>query len=169
MSKIIKLTKGFEAIVDDEDFCSLSQYSWYVIRKSNTFYAVRNAMVDGKRKTVHMHRFIMGLVTIDGIYLDPNKILDHKDRNGLNNAKDNLRVANKSTNSMNRAKVNKTCSSKYKGVSFNGMKWHSYIKLNGKRTNIGWFDTEKEAALAYNEEAKKLHSIFGVLNEVQDE
>lgn len=169
MTKIIKLTKGYETIVDDEDFEKLNKYQWYVIKKSNMHYAVRNAIRDGKRKTVHMHRLLMNLVTLDGHYLNPDIILDHVDRNGLNNQKNNLRFANKSTNGMNRDKANKKCSSKHKGVSLNKNRYHAYIKVNTKRINIGYFLTEKEAALAYNKAAIKYHGEFARLNEIDDE
>ncbi len=169
MSKIIKLTKGLETIVDDEDYEVLSKYSWYVIKKSNTYYAVRNAFKDGKRKTIHMHRFIKNLVTLDGEYLNPGAILDHIDRNRLNNQKNNLRLASKSNNSMNRLKMNGKFHSKYKGVSLSRGKFHAYINFNKKRVNIGYFDTELEAAIAYNNAAIQYHKNFACLNEVGNE
>jgi len=88
------------------------------------------------------------------------KQVDHIDRNKLNNRIDNLRISNNAQNNINRTGYNKT--SKYKGVCWfkRNSKWRAYI--GGK--HIGLFDTEKEAAIAYNTMATKIYGEFAYLN-----
>src|ERR1017187_7157500 len=99
--KLILLTKGYETIVDYEDYEWLSQWSWRakIDRKSQTVYAIRGEYQrdsgrDNKiERSVLMHRLIMG---------DPKGLqIDHRDWNGLNNQRSNLRVATQSQNQHN--------------------------------------------------------------------
>lgn len=147
-----------EAMVDNEDYEELSKYSWCALEGGKTTYAVRNIRVKGKRGLMLMHREILGLK-------DPKILVDHKDRDGLNNQKSNLRISNQSQNLCNRGS-NIGSSSIYKGVSWHRSrgKWRARICKNGKKKYIGIFDSEKEAALAYDREAIKLHGEFARLN-----
>jgi len=95
-------------------------------------------------------------------------LIDHKDRNGLNNKWSNLREANKSLNNVN-SKLNKVNKSGYTGVSFkNDCKrkkpWRSVINANGKQISLGYFRTAKEASLAYNKASVKYYKEFANLN-----
>ncbi len=162
--KEIKLTgrhaDGKVAIVDDEDYEWLNQWKWQVrISKSGIYYAQR-----GKRrgKTIYrvsMHREILKLV-------DPAIITDHKDGNGLNNQRSNLRIATKSQNAANRTK--KKGASKYLGVSklSTGSLWQARIRKDYKWYSKS-FKTEIEAALAYNVMALGLHGEFAKLNIIE--
>lgn len=86
------------------------------------------------------------------------KLIDHKDRNQLNNCIDNLREANLSQNGCNRKGYGV---SKYLGVSLNRHgKWVAMITINKKKKYLGSFIDEKEAALKYNEWAIKIHGDF---------
>lgn len=93
--KEIELTQGRVALVDDEDFEELNRFKWFAHRWRHGWYAKRNLQrVEGKRPFLSMHCQIMG--KISGLEMD------HRDGNGLNNQKDNLRFATRSQNMANR-------------------------------------------------------------------
>lgn len=155
-------------LVDDEDYDYLNQFAWSVVisgKRNYTPYAIRKTsrkkLIDGKRRTILMHREILGLK-------DPAVQVDHKDGNGLNNTRDNLRIANQSDNNANRQKVNKPTTSKYFGVSWHKKhkKWCAAIQRDKKCYHIGGFETQEAAALAYNEKAIEFHGEFAKLNKV---
>lgn len=158
--KEIKLTRGQVALVDDEDFDWLNQWKWYVCYRkgTNRFYARRSAWVDGKIIRIKMHRLILGLT-------DPKVQCDHKDGNGLNNQRENLRA---STNQQNMQNIRKKggCSSKYKGVSWykRCQKFEAKIGMGGKKKSLGYFTDEVEAAKAYDTAAIKQFGEFAKLN-----
>lgn len=81
------------------------------------------------------------------------QIVDHKDRNTLNDKIENLRAATRIENNRN-STSRKNSTSQYLGVSLNGKRWIAIITYDGKTREIGRFDTEIEAALAYNREAE---------------
>ena len=156
--KEIRLTQGYIAIVDDEDFERLSKQKWYPITGKYTVYAIRNGYRDGRRVTVYMHREIMD---------EPRDMqVDHRDHNGLHNWRGNLRVCTRAENAMNAKK--RAGTSKYKGVcwSTNAGKWLAQAGgiLSGKQAYLGLFDGEDEAALAYNKFVSEHFGEFAELN-----
>lgn len=154
---LIPLTQGKFALVDAENYDFLAQWHW----SYKCGYAFRNPKINGKYRTIHMHREIMGMPKI--------KQIDHIDGNGLNNTKGNLRLVTNSQNQMNSKKRSKKASSEYKGVHFGKreQKWVAQIGFNGKRKCLGYFDSEFEAASAYNEAAVKLHGEYARLNDLK--
>jgi len=138
--KWISLTKGLKTCVDDEDYEYLNKYKWHVIHDHNTFYARRVQMINGKRKIIKLHRLIMG---VD----NPKIIIDHIDRNGLNNLRSNLKFTTKSENSRNR--IEKKHSSKFIGVYYNGGRWIAKISIMGNTIYLGKFISEHQAHEAY--------------------
>lgn len=154
--KEIQLTQGQIALVDDEDFENLNQFRWCAVKIGRTFYAVRNVRIDGKKRGVRMHCQILG-----------GKLIDHKDHNGLNNQKSNLRFCTASQNCMNKRK-RKNCVSIYKGVCFHKQhkRWLAHIKKDGKDNHLGYFVTEIDAAKAYNIKAVELFGEFANLNKL---
>lgn len=162
MSKLIKLSQGMVAIVDEEDFDRVSQFKWYYNKKlkDNTGYAVRHIVINGKKKLQQMHRFILRLDQV-GMHVD------HIDANGLNNTKHNLRLCTHSQNQQNMQKP-KNNTSGFKGVSWNkrDQKWRANITINHKNIHIGRFDTIFDAANAYNKKAIELFGEFANINKV---
>lgn len=156
--KLIPLTQGLFAQVDDWRFDELNKYKWYAWKpKGNTtHYARRSGNIRGQK--VLMHRQIMGLT-------DPKILVDHADRYGLNCQEYNLRIATHSQNRMNRVH-RKEHSSKYRGVTWDTSrnKWIVGIVINRKRFNLGRFSDEILAAKVYNEAAKIHHKEFAILN-----
>ncbi len=134
----IELTKGKYADVSSKDYKLVNQYSWYAYKNNNTWYAARRVYTGiGKQQKVEsMHRLIMGF---------PKELIDHKDRDGLNNKRSNLRVANKSINALN-SKMRVDNTSGIRGLNYHKSRnmWRVYSTLNGK-TNTKWFKDEIEA------------------------
>jgi hypothetical protein len=159
----IELTQGKFALVDDEDYAELIKYKWFARRGKlkKSFYAFRNKKVGPNQyKTILMHREILQIT-------DSNTIIDHKDFNGLNNQKNNLRIATSSQNMAHRTpKAGST--SKYLGVYWSAHcnKWRAQMSKNRKRKHLGLFETEEQAALAYNKAAMQLHGEFANLNTI---
>ena len=93
------------------------------------------------------------------------ELVDHRDHDTLRNLKSNLRICTHSQNQWNR-KAQKNCFSKFKGVSYNKLakKYIARIKVNNKSIHLSYFNTELEAAEAYNTASLKYHGEFGYLN-----
>jgi len=157
--KKIELTQGQAALVDDGDYEELSQYSWYAMRRKYTFYVrrtVHSPMVNGKRTVsyVFMHQQLLGM----------RSGVDHKNGDGLDNRRSNLRPCTKAQNAWNR-RLSDRGSNRYRGVSrAAGKRWEARIQCDGSRKRIGYFSSEKDAALAYNKEALVLYGEFARLN-----
>lgn len=157
--KEIALTQGKVALVDDEDFESLSKFQWNGYRGGNTFYAQRYICLNNTTIHLLMHRCILKLNNND------MRQVDHKNGNGLDNRKENLRIATSSQNQANSQKrIDNT--SGYKGVTWNkrNKKWQAEIKYNQQHFYLGLFKNKDKAAQAYNEMALKFHGEFARLN-----
>ena len=154
MVKRIKLRSGEETIIDDDDFDAVTQWKWSLNQNG---YAYRAYRYGGKIKEVFLHRFINKT--------PKGKQTDHVNGVKLDNRKKNLRSATSKENMANRCSV-KGSSSRFKGVSLfkrNG-KWTAQIRADGKLKYLGLFNKEEDAAMAYDEEAKKIHGKFARLN-----
>lgn len=143
--KLIPLTQGYSAMVDDGDYDELIKYKWYVIIRNHTMYVGRTYGNRKSQKSIRMHRQIMKLT-------DNILTVDHIDHNGLNNQRSNLRICTISQNNMNRiSRIG--ASSQFVGVHKNNelkgiTRWVSRIQINRKTISLGCFLTEYEAALA---------------------
>lgn len=154
MTKEIQLSQGKVALVDDEDYEELNQHKWCAMKDYKTFYAMRSIQLDGHQHTLRMHNAIMG-----------TKGIDHKNNDGLDNRRDNLRKATASQNSHNKSKYSNNTSG-YRGVYWDrrNKKWRAQIGVNGKQRRLGYFSSALEAASAYDEAALELHGEFARTN-----
>ena len=159
--KHIPLTKGKFAIVDDADYKWLNQWKWYARKCQNRYYAARKITVNGKQHTVYMHRFIMNVL--------PELEVDHKNRNSLDDRRNNLRICQSQQNKWNTNLQKRKKTSKYKGVCFDKQlnKWKAYISLNDEKIHLGYYKNEDEAGLAYNSKAIEFFGEFANLNKIQ--
>lgn len=151
--KTIPLTRGLEAIVDDDDWEYLKKFKWYA---STQGYAVMSIYSEKKNVKIKMHRFIM--------QAKKGQIIDHLSKNKLDNRKENLRVATASQNSQNTFSYG---SVRLKGVSYDKRrnKYKAYIQKDKKSYYIGSFNTAFEAASAYDRMAIQLFGIDASTNE----
>lgn len=85
----IPLSKGFVALIDDEDYERVSQHKWCASNESRgtKWYAIRWKTIAGKKTKIRLHHFVLGITSAD---LGPCEVVDHKDHDGLNCQKDNL-------------------------------------------------------------------------------
>jgi hypothetical protein len=145
--------------VDAEDYPKLSEYNWHAIKHSKDLegryiVARRNSPKGG----VYMHVQIMGK--------RKGFIIDHINRNSLDNRKSNLRFITLSQNQHNKSKSKSKTSSKFKGVHWDSSRklWKAAIVFQGRNIFIGRFKTEKDAARAYDAKSKEIFKDFGHRN-----
>lgn len=148
---IVPLTKGFNAIIDVADLHHVEGWSWsaLVSPRRTAVYACRVE----RRKMILMHRSILGATAGD--------FVDHKDGNGLNNCRSNIRTCSQSENNRNMP-LRSDNASGLKGVIWDerNKKWRSEICADGKRIFLGRFSTAEKAYDAYADAAVKLFGEF---------
>lgn len=157
--RTIELTRGQVTLVDEADYRVLTQWKWFAALDGDTtnYYASRTIEVDGRTCPIRMHRQIMGLTFGDG------KMCDHRNRNTLDNRRENLRLCNKSQNAMNK-KIPRSNTSGYKGVrrthNTTDNVWMAYISVNYKQIYLGHFPTPELAHAARCAALESLHGEF---------
>lgn len=152
--RYIPLTQGQKTLVDVGDFDALTKYKWHARKNGHNFYAI-------KFPNEYMARFLMKA--------QPGQIIDHANRNSLDNRRVNLRIAEKFQNNAN---CRRRSDHQFVGVEQNGTRgkvdaligWRGYASHKGKRFHTKTFRTAIEAAVARDELAKKYHGAFAVLN-----
>jgi hypothetical protein len=154
--KKIPLTHGKVALVDSEDYNWLSQFKWRAQKsgkRPDAFYAVRSITIKKRRTTIQMHRQI--------IKPPPGLEIDHKNNDGLDNRRCNLRFCTRSQNMANSRGHTRRRSS-FKGVYFHKQfrKWRAIITKNKKNLHLGFFKSQVRAAMAYDDKAKELFGEF---------
>lgn len=153
--KELSLSRGKVALVDDGDFENANRPpKWYAVRAPNTDYAARSVSIaGGKRKRQYLHHFLTGWPRVD-----------HRNGNGLDNQRGNLRPASPRQNNQNKSK-RAGCTSRFKGVALEpGGKFRAQISINGRQTRLGTFSDEVSAALVYDAAALKHYGEFARTN-----
>jgi len=149
----IKTTQKKYFTIDERDFKKISQFRWYAVFDGYNWYVATTIRVGNKRRLLKIHTLIMN--TPRGMEVD------HKDNNGLNNSRSNLRVCTHQKNCLNR-RNRKDNSSGFKGVSWSirNKKWVARIQVNGKRFNLGYFNSKEKANEIYIKNSKKYHKEY---------
>lgn len=156
--KEIPLTQGHVALVDDADFEAVNAFKWGSQKRGRCLYGARTVYKDdGSRTTLYLHQFLMGTMA--------GKV-DHKDGNGLNNQRYNLRPATDTQNKQAFQHKRKNTFSCYRGVSCyaRGDKFEAKISVNKKTLHLGTFTNETDAALAYDAAAREFFGEFASPN-----
>jgi hypothetical protein len=154
--KEIPLNEGRVALVDDQDYDLLVYLGpWYVLKaRSGLEYAQLGLGARQTRRHFLMHRLIL--------LAPPDNDVDHRDRNGLNNQRLNLRFATPSQNHANMIKTGKR--SRFKGVWPGKSGYTAMIKKNQQRHYLGHYKTDIEAAQAYDAAALRMFGEFSRIN-----
>jgi hypothetical protein len=157
-----KRASGRVALVDDQDFELVSQYSWYlfeIVRAGRANGPYARTMLKGRRQ-IFMHTLITGWPQTD-----------HEDHDGLNNQRSNLRPATVGQNKANQRKRSDGRSSQYKGVHWRKRQpgrtysyWVAKITVSGRSRTIGYFHDEQDAARAYDAAALAAWGDYACLN-----
>lgn len=149
---IIPLTQGKFATVSPEDYDYLSQFKWCAHKDPNSYgyrwYALRFSSRRTGHRMIHMHHEVARRAG-----LRASRQYDHKDRDGLNNRRSNIRPCTNGQNGANRSKTI-GFTSKWKGVGWFRGKWVARIRFRGDLIYLGRFADETEAADAYAEAAR---------------
>ncbi len=152
----IQLTKGFVALVDDEDLPRLQLHKWHSARGGNggtkVYATTHHLNTDGSRRTLYMHRFILNA--------PKGSEIDHINGNPLDNRKANLRFCTRSENMQNVVKKTPRKGSRFMGVVPHGSRWKARAGHKGKTVYLGLFLTEEEAGEAYLAFVKKTAGSF---------
>jgi hypothetical protein len=150
---LVPLTQGKFAVIDAEDAKRVLAFNWTAFYSDGVWYAARND--DGS--SVLMHRFVLGSECPD--------LVDHADRDGLNNRKRNLRPATPQESVMNRGRGRGNTSG-YKGVFFHrhSGRWHACITKGRKAISLRYHTTPEGAARAYDKACRELFGDFCVPN-----
>lgn len=138
------------AVVDDEDYELVMAHNWHAFRNHERGWYARTKI---KGARVFLHNLLLGV-----------KSVDHRDGDGLNNTRVNLRPATARQNSRNRRPLTGR-TSVYKGVYLHRPGWYrALIGLNGRQKHLGCFRDETDAARAYDAAAKELYGEYARLN-----
>lgn len=155
--KTIPLTQGHVALIDDADYERVSVHKWSATKVKHTVYGIRKIRTaEGRTTSQLLHRFITGVT-------DREIHVDHEDHDGLNCQRYNLRKCVRGENDGNRRKTGG--SSQYKGVSWSKDKgkWRACIRIE-KTVHLGYFVDEREAALVYDDAARRRFGVFASCN-----
>lgn len=144
---VFPLTKGYFGIVDIQDSDLAKSRNWCAQENERNVYVIHTKWNDGKPKRRHLHRMIYEKMS--GVALESQQKIDHRDRNGLNNSRTNIRLASNSQNTINSRLTSKNKSG-VKGVCWKADKqrWRAYISIDGRQKDLGLFKKFEDAVKA---------------------
>jgi len=149
-------------LYDDEDHDLISKYHWnlYSSKRHHTIYVNSRCVINGKSTTLRFHRIVLSVTSA-------NMQVDHKNGNGLDNRKSNLRICTAVQNGGNQ-NISIKNTSGFKGVHRNKIngRWIAKVGYNNKKIVLGTFHSIIDAAIAYNNAALKYHGEFARLNQI---
>lgn len=159
MVKRIQLSRGLVTVVDDEDFDRFSCFKWHAVTlRGGHTYAKRIVKTPTGYSSAYLHRAILDA---------PHGLeVDHRDHDGLNNRRDNLRLATRSQNNANASRRGSDPTSAFRGVSWarHDQRWRAQITAAGRHIYLGNFVSEVAAARAYDAAALTHFGPFASLN-----
>lgn len=164
MAQTIPLTRGYKALVDEQDYSYLRQWSWrvFVNREGNTYAVTTTSRrASGGRRYLAMHTLIAARMGLSSLQVD------HRNGNGLDNRRRNLRPATSRQNAWNRGPQSNNVVG-LKGVTriTKTGRYRASIRVNGRQRHLGCFATAEEAARAYDKAARFHFGEFARLNAV---
>lgn len=151
---VLKLTKRKICLIDSIDTIWIGKHKWSVTKNGSKFYAVRNE----KGRRIYLHREVFGA--------KKGEFVDHINNDSLDNRRKNLSLSDKSKNSSNSFKYKNKKSSKFKGVHWHSQigRWRAVIHFKNKKISLGCYSTEKLAAKAYINAARRYFGEFARLS-----
>lgn len=151
--KLIPLTRGQFAKVDDEDFELFGKTKWYASVNGRHMYAARK---NGGESAVYLHRAIMNAPS--------GMVVDHINHDTFDCRKKNLRICAVGQNNMNRRGASSHSKSGVRGVYWHKRagKWTAMLRLNGKGRYLGLFVSKKAAAMAFSSATREYFGEFGM-------
>lgn len=149
----LALPSGHVALCDAADLPTVERFKWHVLKARNTFYVQTKGSVALGQGRTYLHRLLMGA--------GPDQLVDHRNHDGLDNRRSNLRLATSGQNNVNAPGRNATG---YRGVHLhpNHLTKPWRARLNNR--HLGYFATEWEAAEVYNAAALTEYGEFALLN-----
>lgn len=152
----VQLTRGLVALVDADDYPRvMAAGRWNARPHGKTIYAQHGIVLpDGRRSTQQMHNFITGVIGID-----------HRNGDGLDNRRSNLRVTTQAQNCAN-TRIRSNNKSGFKGVSWHAARaaWVAQIKSGDTSHHLGLFSDREAAARAYDDAAIDLFGEYARIN-----
>lgn len=152
----VPLTRGLTAVIDEADAERVRARKWNAQKGGHTWYAYTMVRREGVQRSLSMHRFILEV--------GDDELIDHRNGDGLDNRRANLRSCSHAENLRNQRKRD-DATSRFKGVhrAANG-RWRVEIEQNGERLTLGTFLDEERAARQYDRAARIFFGSFARTN-----